>query len=107
MVETERELKLGAEERFVALQQRASLDAETIARLHKERDELRQTAERLRSERGTVREEHDQAIRERNEARQGVSSLWADLGTVVARRLEAESASAGLVTELTETWGIF
>jgi len=31
---------------------------------------------------------------------------WADLGTAVARRLEAESISAGLVMELTETRGI-
>ena len=35
-VEKERELKLGAEERFVALKQRASLDAEAIARLCKD-----------------------------------------------------------------------
>ena len=35
-----------------------------------------------------------------------VSSLWADLGTAVAQRLEAESVSAGLATELTETRGI-
>ena len=35
-----------------------------------------------------------------------VSSLRADLGTAVARRLEAESVSAGLVMELAETWGI-
>ena len=51
-------------------------------------------------------EERDQAIRERDEARQGISSLRANLGTTVARRLEAESVSAGLVTELAETRGI-
>ena len=37
---------------------------------------------------------------------QGVSSLWADLGTEVAQRLVAESVSAGLVTELAEAWRI-
>ena len=39
-VEKERELKLGAEEKLVALEKRASLDAMVIARLHKEWDEL-------------------------------------------------------------------
>ena len=53
-----------------------------------------------------AREERNQAIQERDEAWQGVSSLWADLGTTVARRLEAESVSTGLVTELAEAWGI-
>ena len=61
-VETERELKLRAEERSMALQQRVSLDVEAIARLRKERDELSQTVERLCSEHGTAREEHDQAV---------------------------------------------
>ncbi|XP_066373089.1 uncharacterized protein [Miscanthus floridulus] len=61
-VEKERELKLGAEERSMTLQQRASLDTEAIARLCKERDELHQTAERLRSEHGAARGEHDQAV---------------------------------------------
>ena len=90
----------------MTLQQRASLDAEAIARLRKEWDELCQTMERLRSEHGAAHEECDQAVRERNEARQGVSSLRANLGTTVARRLEAESVSTELVTELAETWGI-
>ena len=54
-----------------------------IARLCKEQDELRQTIERLRSERGTAREERDQAIRESDELRQGVSALRADLGATV------------------------
>ena len=58
-MEKERELKLGAKERSMALQQRASLDAEVIARLRKERDELRQTTERLRSEHGAAHEERD------------------------------------------------
>ena len=52
-------LKLEAEDRSAALQQRANLDIEVIARLRRERDELRQTIERLRSERGTARKEHD------------------------------------------------
>ena len=71
-----------------------------------ERDELRQTVERLRSERGMAREDHDQAVQECDEARQGVSSLRADLGATVAQRLEAESISAELGTELAEVWGI-
>ena len=49
-----------------------------------------------------VHEEHDQAVRERDEAHQGVSSLRADLGAAVTRRLEAESISAGLGMELAE-----
>jgi len=61
-----------------------SLDAKAIAQLHKEWDELLQTAERLHSECGMAREERDQAVRERDEVHQGVSSLRADLGTAVA-----------------------
>ena len=72
----------------------------------KERDELRQTAERLRSEHSAAREERDQAVREHDEARQGVSSLQVDLGAAVTRRLEAESISAGLGKELTDVRGI-
>ena len=71
-----------------------------IARLRRERDELLQTVERLHSEHSTVHKERDQAIRERDEVRQVVSSLRMNLGTVVTRRLEAESVSAGLGTEL-------
>ncbi|XP_066334564.1 uncharacterized protein [Miscanthus floridulus] len=74
-VEKERELKLGVEERSMALQQRASLDIKAIAQLHKEQDKLRQITERLRSEHDTAREERDQTIRERDEARQEVSSI--------------------------------
>ena len=44
----EQELKLRAEERSVALEQRAKLDAEVIARLRGEREEQRKTSERLR-----------------------------------------------------------
>ena len=90
----------------MALQQRVSLDAEAIARLCKERDELCQTTERLRSERGTVREERDLAVRERDATRQGGSSLRADLGAMVTQRLEAESISAELGTELAKVRGI-
>ena len=61
-VERERELKLRAEEKLMALEKRASLDAMVVARLHKEQDELLQTVKRLRSERGAAREEHDQAL---------------------------------------------
>ena len=58
-VEKERELKLGAREKLTALEKRASLDAAAIARLCKEKDELIQTAERLRSERSVAHEERD------------------------------------------------
>jgi len=40
-VEKEQEPKLEAKERSTALQQRANLDAEVVARLCRERDELR------------------------------------------------------------------
>ena len=46
----------------MALQQRANQDAEVISWLRGERDELRQTQERLRSERSMTHEEGDQAI---------------------------------------------
>ena len=58
-VEKERELKLGAEERLMALEKRASLDAAAVARLRKEQGELLQIAERLRSEHGAASEECD------------------------------------------------
>ena len=67
-VEKERDLKLGAEEMLVALEKRASLDATAVARLHKERDELLQTMERLCSEHGAAHEERDQAFREHDQA---------------------------------------
>ncbi|XP_066375270.1 uncharacterized protein [Miscanthus floridulus] len=105
-LEWEWDLKLEAEERSAALQQKANLDAEVVARLRREQDELRQTAERLRLERGTAREERDKAVRERDEVRHGVSSLQADVGATVALRLEVESISVGLGTELAEVWGI-
>ena len=43
-VKKERELKLEAEEKLMALENRASLDAMAVARLHNEQDELLQTA---------------------------------------------------------------
>ena len=58
-VEKERELKLGAKEKLVALEKKASLDAEAVTRLRKERDELLQTTKRLCSECGAAHEEHD------------------------------------------------
>ena len=76
-----------------------------IARLRREQDELLQTTERLHSEHGMVHEEHDRAVRERDEAYQVVNSLRADLGVMVTRRLEAESISAGLGTELAKVRG--
>ena len=60
--EKERELKPVAEETLVALERRESLDAEAVARLCKERDELLETVGRLSWERGVAREERDQAI---------------------------------------------
>ena len=57
-VEKERELKLGAE-KLKALEKRASLDTTMVAWLHKERDELHQTTERLRLEHGVAHEERD------------------------------------------------
>ena len=61
-VEKERDLKLGAEEKLVAMEKRASLDAMAVARLCKERDEQIQTTERLCSKCIVAREEHDQAF---------------------------------------------
>ena len=55
--EKERDLKLGAEEKLVALEKRASLDAMAIAQLRKERDELIQTTKGLYSEHGMAHEE--------------------------------------------------
>ena len=38
-----------------------------------------------------ARKERDQAVRERNEAQQRIGYLWAELGTAMTQRLEAES----------------
>ena len=80
----ERDLRRKAKERSAALQQRANQDAEVIARLRGEWDELRRTEERLRSERSTAHEEHDRAIQEHNDARREAEALRADLGVAVA-----------------------
>ena len=74
-LETERDLKLKAKDRSMALQRGADQDVEAIARLRRELDELLQTTVRLRLECGTVREERDQAVRERDETYQVVNSL--------------------------------
>jgi len=58
-VERERDLKVKAEERFSAQEMKVSQDTAMVERLGKERDGLSQTAERLRSERGTTCEECD------------------------------------------------
>ena len=105
-LETERDLKLKTKDRSTTLQQRANQDVEVIARLRRERDELRRTEERLRSERSTAHEECDWAVRERNEACREARALWADLGDTLAQRLEAEEISAGLGMELAEVRGI-
>ena len=68
----------------MALEQRAKLDAEAIARLCEERDEQCRTSERLRLERGTICGEHNQAVRERDEAQLRISSLQAELDTMKA-----------------------
>ena len=51
-------------------------------------------------ERGTIYEEHDQALRERDEAQQRINSLHAELDTTKAQKLEAEGAAAGLARDL-------
>ena len=58
-VEKERDLKLGAKEKLMTLEKRASLDATTVARLRKEQDELIQTTERLHSKHDAARKERD------------------------------------------------
>ena len=59
-VKKERDLKLGPKEKLTALEKRVSLDATVVTRLRKERDELIQTADRLRSEHGVASKERDQ-----------------------------------------------
>jgi len=66
---------LGSKEKLVTLEKRASLDAVAVARLRNERDELLQTIERLCSEHGVAREEHDQACQECDNDQQKVGSL--------------------------------
>ena len=52
-------------------------------------------------ERGTICGEHNQAVRERDEAQQRISSLQAELDTTKAQKLEAKGAAAELATDLT------
>ena len=61
-------MKLGAKEKLATLEKKASLDATAVARLHKERDELLQTVERLCSEHGAAHEECNHALREHDQA---------------------------------------
>jgi len=58
-VEKERELKLGAKERFADLQQRVNQDAKAVTWLCRERNELCQTSKRLCSECGASHGERD------------------------------------------------
>ena len=53
-------------------------------------------------ERSTVRGERDQAVRERDEVQQRISSLPAELDTMKAQKLEAEGAATGLARDLAE-----
>ena len=53
---------MGAKEKLMTLEKKASLEATVVAWLHKKRDELLQIVERLRSEHGMAHEEHDQAF---------------------------------------------
>jgi len=68
-LETERDLRRQAEDKSMALQQKADQDAMVIDRLHREQDELSWTKDRLRSEHSTAHEECDWATRERDKAR--------------------------------------
>ena len=61
-VEKERDLKLGPEEKLMALEKRASLDAAAVAQLRKKWDEVIQTTEGLYSEHDVAHEEHDHAF---------------------------------------------
>ena len=96
----ERGLRLVAEERSMALEQRAKLDAETVTQLHGECDEQCQTSERLHLECGMVHRECDQAVREHDEVQLKISSLQAKLDTTKAQKLEAEGAATGLAKDL-------
>ena len=66
--ERERDLRLVAEERSTALEQREKLDTEMVARLRMERDELCHTTERLRSECDAACGQRDQTVQECDEA---------------------------------------
>ena len=93
-MEKEQELKLGAEERSAALQQRVSLDIEVIACLCKERDKLRQTMERLCLEHGAARGERDPEVVARLliGGRDAVQQALDRLADASRRAIEAEEA---------------
>jgi hypothetical protein len=78
-VQQERDWKLVAEQRLMASEMKARQDAATAERLHKERDESRQTEERLHTESGTAHAEHDAACQEHDAAQQQVGSPEAEL----------------------------
>ena len=77
-LQTERDLKLKAEERSTMLQEKANQDAAMI----------------------------DRTIRERDKARREAKARQADLGVEVTRRLDAEEVSASLRTDLAEVRGL-
>jgi len=85
-VEIKRDLRLGAEEKLTTLKKRASLDATAVTRLRKERDELIQITERLRSKHGVAHGEREQAKLKRE----------------TTRKLEAKSVSVGLALDFAE-----
>jgi chromosome segregation ATPase len=70
--EKDRELKLAMETKLAAAEAQACQDASTLVRIRKERDDLRLTVGRLRSE-------HEMACGERNVARHQVVTLQAEL----------------------------
>ena len=74
--------------------------------MREEWDELCWTEERLHSEHSTACEDHGRAIQEHDVAHGVADSLWADLGVMVNRRLDAEDIAAKLDKELTEVRGI-
>jgi len=77
-LQTERDLKLKAEERSTTLQEKANQDAMVV----------------------------DRAIRECDEARWEAEARQADLGVEVARWLDAEEVSASLRADLAEARGL-
>jgi hypothetical protein len=60
-VDQERTQKLATKERLMASETTARQEASTVEQLCKERDEMQQTEERLRTKRGMAHVEHDAA----------------------------------------------
>ena len=77
-----------------------------IDHLRGERDEARQSEERLRSEGSVAHKERDRVIREHDEARQVADSLRVDLETAMAQKQAAENVSVGLKRELAQVRGV-